>query len=268
MGRPRFAAHRGGAALWPENSLLAIGESIALGAPLVEMDVHLTADGGLAVIHDGSLDRTTDGTGRVAERTVAELRARRLKGPDGVLSSEHVPMFEEVLALLAPSPSGLLLEVKGPGVPVRYERVAGGVRRIPGPRYGGLEELALRALETHGMIARTSVLAFNPDVLARCRALAPGGPRRTLLVAARLISAAGARADETIAWAVEIGATDVGLEATLVDEHVVRAARAAGIGIGVWTVNDETEMRRFEALEVDIVTTDRPDIARRVLGPA
>src|SRR5207247_750993 len=89
----RLAAHRGGAALWPENSLRAFRESLALGADLVELDVHLTTDGALAVIHDATLRRTTDRRGRVRTRTAAELRRARLRGPDGRLTAEHVPML-------------------------------------------------------------------------------------------------------------------------------------------------------------------------------
>src|SRR3989442_9715849 len=78
----RLAAHRGGARLWPENSLRAFRESLALGADLVELDVHLTADGALAVIHDATLRRTTDRLRRRPARPAAELPRARPRGPD------------------------------------------------------------------------------------------------------------------------------------------------------------------------------------------
>src|SRR2546427_13064131 len=77
----RLAAHRGGARLWPENSLRAFRESLALGADLVELDVHLTADGALAVIHDATLRRTTDRLRRGRTRTAAPLRGAPRRGP-------------------------------------------------------------------------------------------------------------------------------------------------------------------------------------------
>src|SRR2546422_11533038 len=77
----RLAAHRGGARLWPENSLRAFRESLALGADLVELDVHLTADGALAVIHDATLRRTTDRLGPAGPRTGAQPRPARARGP-------------------------------------------------------------------------------------------------------------------------------------------------------------------------------------------
>src|SRR6266508_5664464 len=73
-----FAAHRGGSLLWPENSLLAFRHAAALGADYLELDVHLSKDAQVVVIHDPTLDRTTTGTGPVRERALAELKALRL----------------------------------------------------------------------------------------------------------------------------------------------------------------------------------------------
>src|SRR5213593_1749186 len=86
-----LAAHRGGAALWPENSLLAFRNAIALGADFIEFDVHLSKDGQLVVIHDPTLERTTTGAGPVKDRTVAELKAVRLKDRTGAVTGETVP---------------------------------------------------------------------------------------------------------------------------------------------------------------------------------
>lgn len=262
--RPRCAAHRGGAALWPENSLLAFRNAIALGCDLLELDVHRTADGELAVIHDPTLGRTSDGDGAVGSVTAAELRRVRLRGPDGALTEERVPLLDDVLALAAPSPVELLVEVKGPGAGfgVRYGR---GGAVVAGPRYEGLEEALLAKLATAGLAARATIMAFNPPVLARVRELAPGR-RMTLLVAARHVEEAGVRPEAAIAWAGAVGATDVGLQHTLVDDAVVKAARAAGLVLGAWTVNQEDAMRRLAALGVDVITSDRPDLLRRVLG--
>ncbi len=117
------------------------------------------------------------------------------------------------------------------------------------------------------MSDRAAVMAFNPAVLTAMQALAPGC-RTTLLVAQRHVELAQARGADTVRWATEVGATDVGLQHTLVDREVVDAARSAGLGLGVWTVNDEDAMRRLADLGVDLITTDRPDVAVRVLGRA
>src|SRR5262249_56462636 len=112
----RIAAHRGGAALWPENSLLAFRNAMVLGSDLLEMDVHLTRDRTVAVIHDPTLERTTDGAGPVADVTAADLRRLRLRGPGAPLTAEHVPTLDEGLEAAPAStpPARLLSEMKGP----------------------------------------------------------------------------------------------------------------------------------------------------------
>jgi glycerophosphoryl diester phosphodiesterase len=262
----RLAAHRGGARLWPENSLRGFRESLALGADLVELDVHLAADGALPVIHDATLRRTTDRRGRVRNRTAAELRRARLRGPDRRLTTEHVPMLEEVLAVVAAANRGVLVEVKVPGrgLGVRYFP---GSRIRPGARYKNIEERVVAALSHARMLERANVMSFNPAVIERVRALVPR-LRTTLLVSTMHVRLARARAADTVAWALKFGATDVGLKHTLVDESVIIAARASGVKVGAWTVNDESEMRRLIALGIDVLTSDRPDVALRALGRA
>jgi glycerophosphoryl diester phosphodiesterase len=246
----RIAAHRGGSALWPENSLLAFQSAIALGSDLLELDVHQGRDGVVAVIHDATVERTTDGAGAVASMTAADLRRLRLRGLDGASTPERVPTLDEVLAAAAPSSVGLLIEVKEPA---------------PAARYDGLEERVLAAVAAAGLQARATIMAFDPRVIARVRELAPR-MRTTFLVGRAAVERAGVRPEVSVDWACATGATDVGLEFTLLDEQVVAAARAASLVLGVWTVNDEAAMRRMLALGVDVLTTDRPDLARRLVG--
>ncbi|HSE92600.1 MAG TPA: glycerophosphodiester phosphodiesterase [Methylomirabilota bacterium] len=260
---PRFVAHRGGAALWPENSLLAFRSAIALGAGLLELDVHGTADGGVAVIHDPVLDRTTDARGPVGARTLIELRRTRLRGPDGRLTDEWVPAFDEVLALAAPAGVTLLIEIKTPGPAVAYERGAAGFRAVPGPRYEGLERRVLEALTRAGMDGRAFVLAFSPAVIAEVRELAPGQPT-ALLVDRDHVLASGAPPAAAVDWACQARANFLGLHYTLCDGDVVGAARAAGLALGVFTVNDEVEMRRLAGLGVDVIISDRADLVQRL----
>ena len=248
----RIAAHRGGAALWPENSLLAFQSAIALGSDLVELDVHLTRDQTVAVIHDATFDRTSDGSGPVAAATADDLRRLRLRGRDRTLTAEHVPTLDEVLALIsaAPTPVGLLLEVKEPGA---------------GRRYEGLEELILSLLARTGLQAQTTVMAFDLRVVARVRELAPRA-RTSLLVDRAGLARVGARSEQVVDWAAAAGVTDLGLEHVMVDEGLVRAAHAAGLALGVWTVNDADTIRRMLDLGVDMITSDRPDLAKQLRG--
>ena len=262
-----MAAHRGGAALWPENSLLAFRNAIALGVALVELDVHLTRDGDVVVIHDRTLERTTDGAGPVADRTIAELARLRLRDRGGSVTDERVPALDEVLSLIAASEVSLLLEVKGPGPSVFYERADGRVQPAPGPRYEGLEAAVLARLRARGLEARTTVMAFNPAVVTEWRRLAPAAAV-TLLLGAEHLALSQLTMSEMLGFAESLGVTDLGLDRALVTADVVTDAHARGLTLGAWTVNDADEMRRCAAAGVDTVTSDRPDLALEVLGGA
>lgn len=263
----RYVVHRGGAALWPENSLLAFRSAIALGARLLEFDVHLTADGDAAVIHDPTLDRTTNASGSVAARTAAELQRVRLKGPDGALTGEWVPTLGEVLALAGPTGVTLLIEIKTPGPAVHYVRRSSRVEPAPGPRYPGLERRVVEALAHAGLASRAFILAFNPAVLAEVHALSPT-MATALLVDRHHLEAAAVPATEAVGWAAGARASFLGLHHTLADAEVVAAARGAGIALGVFTVNDETAMRRLAALGVDVIISDRADLVQRLQAGA
>ena len=258
-----FVAHRGGAAQWPENSLSAFRGAIAAGARIVELDVHLTADGEVAVIHDPTLDRTTSGRGPVARHTAADLRTVRLRGPDGALTDDWVPTLPEVLAVTAPAGVAMLVEMKTPGPAVAYERRGERVLAIPGARYDGLERRVLERLQEAGVAERAFILAFNPAVLAEVRAVAPKQPT-ALLVDRHHVEAAGAAPVETVRWACEAGANFLGLHHTLCEAAVVDAAHGAGLAIGVFTVNDESAMRRLAGWGVDVIISDRADLVARL----
>ena len=260
---PRYVAHRGGAAQWPENSLTAFRNAIALGAKILELDVHLTADGEVAVIHDPTLERTSDGRGPIAGCTAADLRHARLRGRDGALTGDCVPTLADVLALATPAGVALLVEIKTPGSAARYERRGDRVAAVPGLRYEGLEQRVLEALQRFGVAERSFIMAFNPAVLAEVRALAPAQPT-ALLVDRRHVVDSGARPVDAVGWAREARASFLGLHHSLCDAEVVKAAHAAGIAVGVFTVNDEDAMRRLAGDGVDVIISDRADLVARL----
>jgi glycerophosphoryl diester phosphodiesterase len=244
-----FAAHRGGALLWPENSLRAFRGALELGADYLEFDVHLSRDGEVIVIHDPTLDRTTTGTGPVRERSLAELRLLRLKDGTGAATSEPIPTLDDVVALAALGHRRMLLEIK---VDERRRR------------YPGIEEKVVAVLERHGMGAATVVMAFEAETWGRMRALRPDIAAGALYSPATL-RAMGSTASRELEAALAAGVAVVGLHQDLVDAAVVAAARRAGITLGVWTVNEPGALRRFADLGVSIVITDRPDLAKALL---
>ena len=150
----RVAAHRGGAALWPENSLMAFRSALALGVDALELDLHLTADGEVVVIHDPTLERTSTGSGAIRDLALADLAATtRLKTRDGATTAERVPTFAQVLDLAAPSAIELLPEIK-----------VDGNRR----RYDGIEEKVLALVRSRGLLARTTTRRSSPRRSAAC----------------------------------------------------------------------------------------------------
>jgi glycerophosphoryl diester phosphodiesterase len=244
------AAHRGGAALWPENSLQAFREALALGVDVLELDLHLTADGEVVALHDPTLDRTSTARGHVRDQRLADVAAARLKTRDGAVTDERVPAFSQVLDVAAPTSVELAPEIK-----VDADR----------QRYPGIEEKVLALLRSRGLLARTTIQAFQPDTIRRVRELEPGA-RTMLLVARGDVERDRARPAEAVGRARALGATDLGMNHRLIDAEVVAAARAAGIRLAAWTVNEEPDMQRMIALGVDMVMSDRPDLLKRLAG--
>ncbi len=244
------AAHRGGAALWPENSLLAFRSALALGVDALELDLHLTADGEVVVLHDPSLDRTSTGTGAVRDLKLADLAAVRLKTREGAVTAERVPTFAQVLDLVAPTSAELLPEIK-----VDANR----------QRYDGIEEKVLALIRARGLLSRTTIQAFQVETIRRLRELEPKA-RTMLLVARGGVERGRARPAEAVRRARELGATDLGMNHRLIDTDVMSAARAAGIRVAAWTPNEEADIRRMVDLGVDMVMSDRPDLAKRLMG--
>lgn len=242
----RIAAHRGGAGLWPENSLLAFRSALALGVDALELDLHLTADGEVVVLHDPTLERTSTGRGAVRDARLVDLASVRLKTPEGTATAERLPTLAQVLDLVAQSSSELLPEIKVDA---------------HGQRYDGIEEKVLALIRARGLLARTTIQAFQGDTIRRLRELEPTA-RTMFLVGRGAVERVRARPAEAVRRARELGATDLGMNHRLIDADVVAAARAAGIRLSAWTVNDETDIRRMIDLGVDLVMSDRPDLAK------
>ena len=248
MVAPLYAAHRGGALLWPENSMLAFRSALAMGADFLELDVHLSRDGGVVVIHDPTLDRTTTGTGPVREHTLAELQALQLKDRSGAVVPEPPPTLEQVVALAAAGKRQMLLEIKLDE------------QRRP---YPGIEEKVFAVLDRHRFTPFTIVMAFEGDTWRRVRQLRPDA-RAGALYSPRTLPAS--RVEPELQALREAGVSFVGLHQALVGPEVPGQARLAGLTLGVWTVNERDAIERFLTAGAGVVITDRPDLAKELLG--
>jgi glycerophosphoryl diester phosphodiesterase len=194
------------------------------------------------------LDRTTTGTGPVRECTLAELGPLRLKDRSGVVTDERVPTLEQVVELAVTGKRQLLLEIK------TDERRQ---------RYPGIEEKVFAVLDRHRFAPFTVVMAFEGDTWRRVRQLRPE-VRAGALYSPRMLSA-GAMEPELQALR-RAGVAFVGLHQALVNAEVAKQARLAALTLGVWTVNEREAIARFIDQGVGVVITDRPDLARELLG--
>lgn len=206
----------------PENTLRSFVAAQEAGLDVIELDLHLSKDGELVVMHDAELDRTTDGTGPIADRTVAELRA--LDAGRG----EHVPVFAEVLETVH--------------APLQAE-----IKDVQAAR--ALAEVMNR----RGLTDRIEVSSFHDDAIAEIARLVPGV--RTALVASRYDT-------EIVERAVGVGAATVCLNIRRLTLEVVERARKADLRIIGWVVNTQDHLRLVRALGLDGATTDYPQIKR------
>lgn len=237
---PRLIGHRGAAGLAPENTLAGLATAVANGLTWVEVDVRLARDGGLVLIHDDTLDRTTGEAGRVRDRTVPEiagLDAGTWFGPE--FAGERVPPIDDYLD------SALAL-----GVGVNLE-----IKALPGDEAETGHWLA-HALAARGASPPLLVSSFLQTALAVMRDCAPEVPRG--LLRRRLGNGwkgALARLDPST---LHLGARGL-------TRNAVERARGAGLPVAVYTVNDPAEAARLFAWGVDSLFTDRPDLLQSVL---
>lgn len=234
-GRPLVGGHRGNPADHPENTLASFRSAIELGVDMIECDVHMSSDGRLVVIHDHTVDRTTNGAGMVRDLSFDELQ--RLDAGRG----ERLPLLDEVIQVAREGGVGLAIEVK----------------QVPIP-YPGLEEQLVESLRATGMVERAIAISFYHPSCRRLKELEPA-LQVGLLDAARPINATGLlREAGADVWCPHYGA---------MDPDLVQEVHSAGGAVGVWTVNDETAVLWCQVCRPDSVFSDRPaDVLRRLRG--
>lgn len=255
-------AHQGGAREGPSSTLVAMRGAVEAGAHALELDVHCTADGCLVVCHDATVDRTTDGVGRIAESTLAELRALdnaywwrpgevvdHETGPWPLRGQGHgIATLEEVLDAFPGVFLNLDIKETAPAVP-------------------GYERRLAEVLRAYGRVDDVIVASFHDEATDRFRAVAPD-----------VFTSAGREATAAFFFAVRGGEKPPPMphaalqvppahEGTvIVDAAFVDAAHSAGVAVHVWTIDEPEEMQRLLGLGVDGIMTDRPSVLSSVLG--
>lgn len=229
--------HRGYSARAPENTLAALRWALEAGADAVEWDVHVTACGTPVLFHDETLERTTDGRGRVEDHTLAQLRTLDAGSWFGELfAGEPVPTLAEALEEIRPFGTSAYVEVKGVRDAGDLDRIAGLVREL-------------------GMSTRTAYISLDFDLVDRLAALDPEGRGGYVLDRHAQFRDALGRARAL----GDRGLLDFSHRMLLEDPHLVPRTRAQGVDVATWTVNtvEEAEalaragVRRFTTNEVE-----------------
>ena len=248
-------AHRGGAKIIPENTREGFREGLRVGAGVLELDVHTTADGTVVVIHDETVDRTTDGSGAICEMTLAEVK--RLDAgyrftPDGGRTYPYrgegvrIPTMEEVYREFTDVPINVEIKGNRPGIEKALWRIIEGA---------GAEERTLVVSEDSGTIRR-----FR-EASGRRVATASSSVELIFFWLLRRLRLSGL--SKPSYQALQGPETYKGLR--IVTSELIRRAHERGLRVDVWTIDHEPDMRRLLGLGVDGIMTDRPDILTRVL---
>jgi glycerophosphoryl diester phosphodiesterase len=252
---PLVMAHQGGNGLWPDNTLYAFERAVALGVDVLEMDVHSTADDVVVVIHDGTVDRTTDGSGAVHDFTLAELQtldAAYHWTPDGGQAYPYrgqgitVPALEELFVAFPGMPMNIEIKQAEPSIAVPL----------------------CQLIRDHDMGDKVLVVSFHNAATKEFRDVCPEVVTGTTQNEVIALFALGKLHLER-AYGLAAGATQVpeyrsGLH--VITRRFVDTVHNRDLQVHAWTIDDEADMLRLIDLGVDGIITDYPDRLLKVLG--
>jgi glycerophosphoryl diester phosphodiesterase len=247
-------AHRGGGGCWPENTMLAFRNAVALGVDALETDIHRTADSHLVVIHDPYVDRVTDGTGRVAEMTLAQLK-RLDAGYRWTRDGLTFPFRGQGLTI--PTLAELLAEFPDIWINVDIKHHETAV----------VDQFAAM-IEEFGMADRMMVGSFDEATVWRFRQVCPGVKTAASLseVARLLLMARVGLGRWYRSPAASLQVSERHNRLPVVTPALVRTAHRHQIAVHVWTVDEYPDMKRLIARGVDGLMTDCPERLLRLLG--
>jgi glycerophosphoryl diester phosphodiesterase len=233
MRKPWVIAHRGASGHAPENTMAAFERAVELGVVFIETDLHLTRDARFVAIHDESLERTTNGRGKVSDFTLAELR--RLDTGlwyDRQYMGQRILTLEDILEFGRKRDVVFYLEVK-------YEAA------------WGMHHALVGALQKEQDAARTIVISFDASTIESVRKLDAS-------IMTGLLIDEGSQTD-AVRKALDVGARQLCPHARLVTHEFVEQTHRADLLLATWTVDDPEEMRRVISVGADGVMTDFPD---------
>lgn len=230
-------AHRGACGYEPENTLEAFALAMEQGADGIELDVQLSKDGQMVVIHDESIDRVCDGTGWVKDYTLEELKKFQVSSPEG--KKGRIPTLREVLELVKPSRMKVNIELKT------------GIFWYP-----NLEQMAVEEVKYQGMEERIIYSSFNHYSMQKLKEYAPDA--ETAYLYSDVILNIGDYAKKTGIKGLHPALYHVAMA------DFLREYKESGLKIRVWTVNEREHIEKLVREEVDGVITNYPDLAVKI----
>lgn len=233
MTLPQIVAHRGSASDRPENALSSFVTAAGTGAEQIELDVHMTADGQLVVMHDAMLEQTSLGHGAISSHTLAELKQIRLRGMD-----ETIPTLGEVL------------DAVGSRIHTRIE-----IKRGP-VEYVGLTEAIMNEVERRSLKDRVTVMCFQ---LSSIQPFAKAGYETSLSFSKSF----GSEKDlpGLVKRLADNGISDIGYFFHELDQEAIDTITAAGLTVGAWTVNGAPRLDYWLRQPISYILTDEADLA-------
>jgi glycerophosphoryl diester phosphodiesterase len=243
--RPLVIAHRGDSAHRPENTLASFASALELGASVVELDVQLTADGHVVVMHDATVDRTTDGRGDVRRMELGDVRSLSAGYPErfgGAWSGERVPTLAEVLTLVRER-ARIMIEIKKESVSDDAD--------------GGIEARTIAEVRRLGLSDQVALISFEHRALLRCRELAPEIARGHLF---------GRTSPRDVLPATrEAGCGIVMPHKSQLSDTIADAVHGAGLKLATWVVDEPEELQRLARFRLYGVGSNRPGVLMQAL---
>lgn len=252
---PLVIAHQGGDGVWPGETMLAYQNAVDLGVDVLEMDIHITKDGKLILMHDETVDRTTDGTGEIESMTLTDLKK---------LDAAYDWSPDE----------GKTFPYRGQGIQVATleeifqafpeMRMTIEIKKTNSPMAKPFCDL----IREYNMQDKVLVASFHDERLkefrTECPEVATSSAKNETTVFVLLTKAFLGGFYSPIFYSLQVPEESGGI--TVMTPAFVRAAHARNLAVEPWTINDEETMRKFIEWGVDGIITDRPDILMEVLG--
>jgi len=249
IDQPKIIAHQGGAKLAPGNTLAAFKNAIELGVDMIEIDVHLSKDSKVIVIHDGTIDATTDGSGEIKSMTLDEIK-KYDAGTwfDKKFKNEHIPTLDEVMEILNGKVS-LLIEIKEGD-----------------EHYPGLEERVVETIHKYNATDWAFVQSFNEKTVLKVKKMDPAITTFYLL---------GTNFNEYYSNLADKVSTGKNIEKkydgiaphfSFLNNDKVKVFHQAGFSVFAWTVDEPDDMKKIVNINVDGIITNLPDKLKALLN--